>query len=931
MKKILHFYDTYALKIGIAFLIIFTALYPKLPSVHIIRTWVYIRLEDFVILAVTNLWLIQLLRKKVKLSKPLTIPVVLYWIAGLASLTYSIIYIGPQLMNYFPHVAALNYLRRIEYMVLFFIALSTVKSKKDIRDYIVVLALTTLGIVLYGLGQRFYIDLWAAFPSFFQKYSFCFPSFQTGNEEYAKGIPLCLPGGSRITSTFGGHYDLAAYMVLVIPILLTVSISIKKLSWRIFMLILSVLNLIILIFTSSRVSFIAYIIAVITALIFYKKKLIIIPVIFVSILLLLFFSESTAKRLLATARFSNVVTNMQGQLIGETTSELPSALKNKISKNEIAVQAPPPVQNLPKGSGFIGLPQQNTPKKTNVAVVEKTLSPEEIRKLKITSGSIQITKVSGNFLIRKVLVYDISFTTRFQSEWPNAWKAFMRNPLFGSGYSTITLATDNSYFRALGETGLLGLLSFLFIFLVLGITTKEIGSAMNQGVTKGFIYGLAGGMIGLLINAFMIDVFEASKVAENMWILLGIGAGALLIVGKKQVPYIKDLKTIFSSNTAITIYLLILTFVLYMGSINNFFVADDFTNLRLAAVSSTNDILKFFTNSQNGIYDPFVKIITFFLFPLFSLSPQGYHVVILILHFLTSLGIYFLTLKLFKRKLLALLSSLIFLFSPLNGQSIYWYSSVPYVLTTCFIIYSLISFTVFKIKKSFITYIILLILTVSAFLSSSIAVIIPFILIGFDILIMNKTKIWKKLPYHLPVILILLIYFVILAATNSSFTLLRVNVLYPVSAALSMICVAVIDIICKLLTKNKGLISNFLLTAFILLILIFSNRSAQLQNKDWSLAGNFTKNMLSVLRLEYENVSKDANVYFIAPPEKMGSAWVLPAGLEDSLWFIYQDNNPYVYSVPSTNEAKKRISNNKTENNYIFTFEKDGDLKLLTK
>jgi hypothetical protein len=64
MKKLLKLFDDNILRFGVAFAILFTALYPKLPSVSITHTWVYIRLEDFLILALSVIWLIQLLRKK---------------------------------------------------------------------------------------------------------------------------------------------------------------------------------------------------------------------------------------------------------------------------------------------------------------------------------------------------------------------------------------------------------------------------------------------------------------------------------------------------------------------------------------------------------------------------------------------------------------------------------------------------------------------------------------------------------------------------------------------------------------------------------------------------------------------------------------------------------------------------------------------------
>src|SRR5581483_7877175 len=124
--------------------------------------------------------------------------------------------------------------------ILFFVGFASVRSAKDIRDYIIVICVTLFGVLLYGYGQRYYLDFWAMFPKFFEQYSFCFPSFQTGNEEFAKGLPLCLPEGARITSTFGGHYDLAAYLVLVLPILISIGLSLKKIYQKILIILLGI-------------------------------------------------------------------------------------------------------------------------------------------------------------------------------------------------------------------------------------------------------------------------------------------------------------------------------------------------------------------------------------------------------------------------------------------------------------------------------------------------------------------------------------------------------------------------------------------------------------------------------------------------------------------------------------------------------------------
>src|SRR6266571_7391306 len=172
MKKLLEWHDRYTLKFLVAFLILFIALYPKLPSVHIIRTWVYIRLEDFAILGTTFVWFIQLLRRKTSIPIPFGLAIGGFWLIGLVSTIVSVLFIGPQLANFYPHVAFLQYFRRVEYLILFFVAFSTIKSHKDVRDYFIILLITLTGILLYGLGQRYYLYLWEWFPKFFEKYPF---------------------------------------------------------------------------------------------------------------------------------------------------------------------------------------------------------------------------------------------------------------------------------------------------------------------------------------------------------------------------------------------------------------------------------------------------------------------------------------------------------------------------------------------------------------------------------------------------------------------------------------------------------------------------------------------------------------------------------------------------------------------------------------
>jgi hypothetical protein len=762
MKKLLNFFNQNLLKIGISALLLFIPLYPKLPSVHITHTWVYIRLEDFLIFLVVCIWLLQLLLRKVKLPPKIWIPFGFYWLVAGLSLVFSLVFIGPHLANFFPSIAVFYYIRHIEYLILFFVAFSTIKSFKDLKTYLIVISVSIVAFSIYAFGQRFYLDLWSAFPKFFQQFPYCFPSFQTGNEEFAKGVALCLPKGARITSTFAGHYDLAAYLVLLIPILTAVTFSIKKKLNKILGFALTLASIMVLIFTASRISFIAYLIGVTATLIFVKQKKFIFPFYVLSVVLLLTFSGSTAKRFMETFRIASVVTNNQGQVVGQ--KELPDDLKNRVSDN---ILANVPTQNLPAGTGYLGLPQLTNPEETDKAIVQSSLSIEEAKRLKLENGGVEISTLSGTFLIKKVLVYDISFTTRFQAEWPNAWRALLRNPLLGSGFATITLAADNNFLRILGEIGLLGFTAFLSIFYVLYLVLRQVLSKVTDKISKGYLLGITGGVIGLFFNAVLIDVFEASKVAETMWILLGIAAGTAFLY-KKDFEYKKYIISTLTSQFLTKFYLFFLFLVFYLKTLSNFFVADDFTWLKWAATTNLGDLPRLFINSEGFFYRPLDKVVMFFLYTGFSFSPAGYHIFMLSVHFLVGLGVYALVQKLFKSRVLSFIGAFSFLFLPALGENLFWISTISTTLSTFFIIYLLLSWIKFRETNSKKYYSLSFFLAVLAFMSYEVSIIIPLLIILTDIFI-NKIRLRqdKVIASYIPFVTIAGLYPFIRQLSNS--------------------------------------------------------------------------------------------------------------------------------------------------------------------
>lgn len=927
MKKLLQFLDNYLLKIGVSLIIAFIPLYPKLPSIAITHTWVYIRLEDFLICAVVIFWFVQLLRKKVTIPFSLSIPFAMYWCIGLSSLLFSILFIGPHLANFFPKIAALQYARRIEYMILFFVGFSSVRTKKDIRDYLIILSATLSAVLLYGLGQRFYLPFWAAFPDFARQFPFCFPSFQTGNEEFAKGIPLCLPSDARITSTFGGHYDLAAYLVVVIPVIIGLFVTAKKLWLRIGTGILGVASIMLLIFTASRISFAAYLVGVALTLVFLKQKKWIAPIFIISLAILLIFSGSLAKRFLETIRFTSIITNNQGQVVGVAPSTLPTDLQKKIAKAP-EIQEDIPSQNLPVGTLVTTLPSVTAPVATSVAVVKTSLTAEQIKRLKLANGGVELSTISGNFLVQKALIYDISFTTRFQGEWPNAWAAFMRNPALGSGYSSITLASDNDYLRTLGESGFLGMASFLLIFIFFGILIKQTSPHIKDLPERGLIFGLAGGVIGLFINASLIDVFEASKVAESLWLLLGIGAGSLTLYTNQKVAYLPHLKTLFASKFFVSSYLVILALVFFLPSINNFFVSTDFTLLHNAASLTLNEIKGSFMHPQGAIYEPLAQLFSFILFTFFAFFPQGYHVISILLECALTVGVYLLAFRIFNKKLISFAAALLFLVFPTNLWNVFWVSSLPISLASTCILFSVISYLKFRDAKNWFSYAASLVFTCLAFLTHEIAIITVVLILIAEYFGVRYTK--KKIDVSalvLPYLFILVVYLFFRIFAHSVVVASTPVILSSLSYITSIIFVVIVgyglSYVQKYFSSDRNM-KNIVIIIFIVVTSLMFMKQISAENDRWNAAGKITYNMLAAFRVVYDDVPQHTSMYFVSLPKKINGVPIFDAGLQDSLWFIYRDETRKVYASPSLEAAQTQSALDTTST--IFSFDQNENV-----
>ena len=491
LSKSLKWLDGNILGILVGIYIFFIPLYPKLPLHMINYTYIAFRLEDVYAALMFAVFSIQFLRKKVTLNRRYIILFSLFWGAVFLSTLWGL-YIAKNIV--ISHLGYLNALRRVEYMFVFFVAISVIKSKKDFFRYMGLVLLAFLLVNIYGLGQKF----------------LGWPAVQTMNPEYAKGYLLFLTPDARISSTFAGHYDLAGYLVLLLPIVWAFYFARKK----IYYIILFILGVLILIFTASRISYGAYIVSTFPFLFIFRKfKPLAIALVFT--LLFTFTSNSLTSRFQRTFQVKQIFVDQKtGNVV------VPQKLSAK---------------TLPAGSFYIPLQKQGGAVSTNEEdllrqrLLDQVHEQEKSTGQKLNNSQEQqmIASLSANLKPVNTVVSDISFATRLQVEWPRAINAFLTNPVLGTGPSSITEATDNDYLRSVGEVGLLG--TALFALILFSLTKDMLQFANKQKTNDKYIYyGFLFGLGGLLINATYIDVFEASKIAFQFWLIAGLLIGSIL-------------------------------------------------------------------------------------------------------------------------------------------------------------------------------------------------------------------------------------------------------------------------------------------------------------------------------------------------------------------------------------------------------------------
>ena len=525
VKSLLLWLDNNILFLLAGFLMMFIPLYPKWPLFDVLPGYnVRVRVEDFFVLFTALIFGIQFLRKKVQFTfNPVTLGLLGYLGIGLISTLAAIFVTGSvPMQTEFVGKTFLHWLRRVEYFSLFFIVFGAIKSLKSIKILTIIIFVTLIAVTLYGYGQKYLY----------------WPAFSTMNREYAKGWWLYLTEHARVLSTFGGHYDLAGYLVITLSLCWSFYFGAKSWWAKILVGIVLAGGFWLLILTASRISFAAYLVGLSVVVLvwtfrkgFYWGVSRWFMAVFLSILIMLSFGD-LSDRFLRLVRLDQRIGNLK-QIVLKPIGNMPQNKAVFLENNLAAVTSKTDMPPLPRD-----------------VINNQPLMIE----MKTASGASYFIERPREYS-KNATLYDLSTAIRLDATWPRAIAGFKSNILTGQGYATLTQeskyeftqgeSTDSDFLRALGETGLLGFLAFFGTLVIIGLTGFKALGGVRDSFVFSLVAGFLGALVGLIGNASYIDIFTSSKVAEVFWGVAGLTMGSLYFLRDKIKADYQPLKLHF--------------------------------------------------------------------------------------------------------------------------------------------------------------------------------------------------------------------------------------------------------------------------------------------------------------------------------------------------------------------------------------------------
>ncbi len=474
--------------------IAFVLLFPKISLIKISNFATPVRIEDFLLLILILFGFVLFrrdedFRKKIlgALFSPVSILIIGWLSLMFISTTHNVVFNQLSVSSY------LFVLRFVEYAALFYLGYAAAPTKKS--RSVCFNVLIALGILISAWALLQITGAAGGYGGGFYQYTY-------------------IKGTDRAFASFSGPYELAGFLIVLIPIAAGIFVITKNRRLKLFYFAALVAAIMTMGFSGARFPVICSFLAVLSLSLArreLKHKLTVGALALMTLIMPLFVSKPLVMRfqLLAGTFESFREEEMARQILQE------KELQEEAREPSFPITA---VEEKEEE----GVPEEtfnlagNIKKRVSVFVDEVN----ERRR-----AFVKGIEERGSLLLEKVKEADPSLRWRLSETWPRALAKVRKNPLLGGGMGSVGIGLDGEYATLLGETGILGLAVFIALLRKIMAEMLKKVRRLEDHQSRVLAFAIISVTIGLAANAVFADIFRASKIAFLFWYLVGTSLG----------------------------------------------------------------------------------------------------------------------------------------------------------------------------------------------------------------------------------------------------------------------------------------------------------------------------------------------------------------------------------------------------------------------
>lgn len=202
------------------------------------------------------------------------------------------------------------------------------------------------------------------------------------------------------------------------------------------------------------------------------------------------------------------------------------------------------------------------------------------------------------------------------------------------------------------------------------------------------------------------------------------------------------MQLMLGKNEKYALIIFTVAFLIYSNTLLNGFVTDDefnivenedVKNFNIVNILTSN-FWTFYSGNQTirGYYTPVISLSFAIEHAAWGLNPAGYHLTNILIHAANGIILFYVLLKLTRKRNVSLISSLVFVTLPIQVETVSWISGRTFVFALFFTLLSFYSFIRYRETRENKYYAATLVFFGLGLLSKEAAIVLPLLLLGYD-------------------------------------------------------------------------------------------------------------------------------------------------------------------------------------------------------